>query len=218
MKKIIILGTGGNAIDIIDIIDDINEFEGTTQYECIGLLDDEKTSWGKTYNGFTVLGPLENADTFHSTYFINGIGNSQNFWEKDTIIAKTRVSLNKFETIIHPKASVSNTAKIGTGVVIFPNVTIANSVTIGNHVTIYPNAVISHDVVIGDYSIITSGVCISGGVKIGSLCYLGTNSSIKENLMINKYALIGMGSVVLKDVAEDNVVVGNPARPLRNTK
>ena len=218
LKKIIILGTGGNCIDILDTINDINAISQEPKYECIGFLDDNKDNWGKEFNGVNVLGPLDCAHRFPQAYFVNGIGSEFNFWKKDSIIAKTNVPLDRFESIIHPTASVSKMTTIGFGTVIFQNITIASNVKIGNHVIILPNTVISHDDIIGDYTCITGGVCISGGVKIGKCCYLGTNSAIRGNVTIGDYCLVGMGSVVLHDVKENSVVVGNPAKFLRNTR
>jgi sugar O-acyltransferase (sialic acid O-acetyltransferase NeuD family) len=217
MKKIIILGAGGNAIDILDIILDINEYKPGT-YECIGILDDQKSKLGKRYYDIPVLGSLEVAKKYNDIFFVNGIGNSENFWKKNIILAKTDVVNERFETIIHPRATISRSAKVGYGSVISPNVSIANNVIIGNHVFIYSNSVINHDVAIGDYSIITSGVCISGYSKVDEACYLGTNSAIRQNISIGKHALIGMGSVVLEDIIENTVVVGNPARYIKQTK
>lgn len=77
---------------------------------------------------------------------------------------------------------------------------------------------INHDDIIGDYTCITGGVCISGGVTIGKSCYLGTNCSVKENLEIGNYSMIGMGSVVLNNVSENSVIVGNPARVIMINK
>lgn len=216
LKKIVVFGTGGNCIDILDTIREINKIERT--YDCVGFLDDNQGTWGKDIHGVPVLGPLSKAKEFvDSCYFVNGIGSQKNFYKKKQIIAKSQVPLNRFETIIHPSATVSDMAKIGKGVVILQNVTIASNVEIGNHVIILPNSVISHDDVIKDYSCITAGVCISGGVTVGESSYLGTNCSIIENIVIGKHSLIGMGSVVIDHVPENSVMVGNPARFLRNT-
>jgi sugar O-acyltransferase (sialic acid O-acetyltransferase NeuD family) len=216
-KKILILGTGGNSIDILDTINEINSFDSAIRYDCVGFLDDDPSSWGKELHGTKVLGPLSKAREFQACVFVNGIGAPSNFWKKDVIISSTGVNRTRFETIIHPSASVSRTAAIGQGTVIFQNVTITSNVKIGHHVMILPNAVVSHDDVIGDYTCITGGVCISGGVKIGQLCYLGTNSAIIGNVEIGNHCLIGMGSVVISAVPDNSVVVGNPAKFLRHT-
>ncbi len=214
-KPIIILGTGGNCIDILDALLEINDAHGASVYECRGFLDDDEQRWGREYFGVPVLGPLSKASTFTDCCFVNGIGSTANFWKKPTIIAKTGVSLERFETIIHPTASVSRMAQIRRGVVILQHVTIASNVTVGNHVIILPNAVVNHDVIVGDYTCITTGVAISGGVQVGTAVYLGTNCAIRSGLSIGEGSLVGMGSVVLKDVPSNTVVVGNPARALR---
>jgi len=215
MKKIIILGTGGNCIDILDTINEVNLI--SPQYDCIGFLDDNPDNLGKMYYGVKVLGPLKMAKEITQTFFVNGIGSPMNFWKKENIIEKTEIPLDNFETIIHPTASVSKMTKIGKGVVIFQNVTITSNVKIGNHVIILPNSVISHDADIGDYTCIAGGVCISGGTKVGKSCYLGTKSSIIGNVNIGDNCLIGMGSNVLKDVEGNSVVVGNPSVFKRKT-
>lgn len=216
-KRVVILGTGGNSVDILDTINDINDLASKPVYECLGFLDDNESLWGTVIQGVKVLGPLESAHEHPDCSFVNGIGAPSNFWKKEAIISKTGAPLERFVTIIHPSASVSRTATLGSGVVVFQHVVITSNVKIGNHVIILPNTVISHDDVIGDYTCIAGGVCVSGQVKIGQSCYLGTNSTIIGNSEIGDRCLIGMGSCVLRSIPPNSVVVGNPARLLRQT-
>lgn len=217
-KNILILGTGGNCIDILDTINEINKVTHQKVYECIGFLDDDTQKWGKEFYGVKVLGSLTSAEQYPDCFFVNGIGSTSNFWKKRDIIAKTNICLERFETIIHPTAAVSQMATLGYGTVIFQQVTITSNVTVGHHIVILPNTVVSHDDVIGDYTCIAGGVCVSGDVKIGQSCYLGTNCAIMSEVTLGNYCLIGMGSVVLNDVSENSVMVGNPAKFLRKTR
>jgi sugar O-acyltransferase (sialic acid O-acetyltransferase NeuD family) len=194
MKKLIIIGAGGNCIDIVDIIHDINRVKGRK-----------------------ILGSLTSASQYSDCFFINGIGSPFNFWKKDKIISKTKIPLKRFITLIHPKAHVSSCAELGFGTIVFPNVTIMSNVKIGNHVIILSNSVINHDNRIGDYTCIASSVSISGSAEVGKLCYLGASSSLIGNISIGDYSLIGIGSVVLKNVPHNSVFAGNPAEFLRNT-
>lgn len=220
--QIIILGTNGNCIDILDTINEIAIRSSTdshavkAQLECIGFLDDDAEKWGKEILGVKVLGPINTAANYDAM-FVNGIGSPGTFHRKPEIIARAGVQEDRWATVIHPTASVSRTASIGKGTVIFQNVTVTSNAVIGDHVVILPNSVISHDAQIGDYTCIAGGVCVSGNVRVGMKCYLGTNSAIINNITIGEMSLIGMGSVVLKDVPENTVVAGNPARELRRT-
>lgn len=213
MRKVIILGTGGQSVDILDTIADMKDTG--EDVECVGFLDDNKDLWGKEIGGVKVLGSLKKASSFSEVWFVNGIGTSTNFVLKEKIVRSTQVPARRFISLIHPTASVSRTAKIGRGAVIFQNVTITANVKVGRHVVVLPQSVLSHDSQIGDYTCIAGGVCISGRVKIGKSCYLGTNSAIKDGLRVGGGSLVGMGSVVLNDVARNSVMVGNPARLLR---
>jgi len=217
VKKVVILGTGGNSVDILEAINELNSHEAKTLYECSGFLDDNQSLWGNTVQGLKVLGPLSHAAQLSGFYFVNGIGAPSNFWKKELIVSSTGVSQDRFETIIHPSSSISQSAHIDQGTVIFQNVTITSNVRIGRHVIVLPHTVISHDVIIGDYTCITGGVCVSGGVSIGRSCYLGSNCTINGNVHIGDHSLIGMGGVVLEHIPGNSIFVGNPARFLRHT-
>jgi sugar O-acyltransferase (sialic acid O-acetyltransferase NeuD family) len=213
--RIVILGTGGNSVDILDTVHDFNDASDRLAYDCVGFLDDNEVLWGSLRFGAKVLGPLVAAKDLDDCHFVNGIGAPTNYLKKAAIIAKTGLASDRFVTIVHPTASVSRTATLGRGTVVFQHATITSNVRIGDHVVILPNSVVSHDVVVGDYACIAGGACVSGGVRIGTACYIGTNSSIIGGVELGDGCLVGMGSVVLDDVPAGSVVVGNPARFLR---
>jgi len=217
VKDLIILGTGGNSIDILDSINDINASRQQTAYRCLGFLDDNQITWNRVVHGLRVLGPLSAAVQYRDCWYVNGIGNPLNFHRKHEIIARAGIPGDRFETIVHPSASVSGMSCLGSGTVIFQKVVITSNVKIGNQVVILPNTVVSHDDTVGDFTCIAGGVCISGSSSIGRSCYLGTNCSINANVSIGDTCMIGMGSVVLGAVPDNSVFVGNPARFLRKT-
>lgn len=215
VKDILILGTGGNCVDILDAVLALNESTPSPVYCVRGFLDDDTRLWDQAVEGYPVLGPLSQAAQHPECYFVNGIGSVGNYWRKAEIIASANIPIDRFETIIHPQASVSRFASVGRGTVVLQNATINSRAKVGSHVIILPNAVISHDVQVGDCCCIASAACIAGNCQVGTACYLGANCSVAGHLHLGDGSLIGMGAVVLKDVAEATVVVGNPARVLR---
>ncbi|MBT5420520.1 MAG: acetyltransferase [Candidatus Cloacimonetes bacterium] len=212
MKEIIIIGTGGNCVDILDTIIEINKHQNKNIYRCLGFVDDNSNLWNKSINGVKVLGGLSEVKKYPNSLFVFGIGSSNNYIYRNELRKKIDVSDERFETIIHPTAFVSSLSLIGKGSIILQNVTIASNVQLNNFVVVLPNSIVSHDCNIGEFTLITGGVCISGSVTIGRNCYLGTNSTIKEGLNIGEKSLVGMGSVVIRDIEKNNKVVGNPAR------
>jgi UDP-3-O-[3-hydroxymyristoyl] glucosamine N-acyltransferase len=85
-------------------------------------------------------------------------------------------------------------------------------VSLGKHCHINLNSTIGHDTTLGDYVTVSPGVNISGNVHIGKNCYIGTNASIKEHINICDNTVIGMGSVVVKNIETPGIYVGIPAR------
>jgi sugar O-acyltransferase (sialic acid O-acetyltransferase NeuD family) len=216
-KRIAILGSSGTSLDILDTLRAVNEAAGQERFRCIGLLDDNPSAKGLVRNGVEVLGPVSLASTL-DCYVVNGVGSSRSFIHKEEIIARTGCPLERFATVVHPTASVSATAELGPGTVVLQNAVVCSNARVGAHVVVLPCAVISHDDVIGDYTCIATGVCISGSVHVGKSCYLGCNSAIIEGVSIGRFCLVGMGSVVTRDIEENSVVVGNPAKFLKYTK
>jgi len=208
LKRIIILGTGGNSIDIFDTLLELNRGCGAMPYELAGFLDDDRDKWGKQYAGAAVLGPLSSAMQHRDAFFIHGIGNVNNFRERAAIGERTGIPDDRWETVIHPKAYVSSMATVGRGCAILANVTISPNARIGNHVLVLSNASIAHDAVIGDYTSIAAGVRISGRVVVGESVYLGAAAAIHPDVTLGARCLVGMGSIVLGDVQPGVTVVG----------
>lgn len=90
----------------------------------------------------------------------------------------------------------------------------AGDTIIEDHVKISALCVLGHDVHIGKNTEIIGGCDLGGFVDIGENCFLGICTNIKNRITVGDGALIGMGSVVIRDVESGTTVCGNPAKPL----
>jgi sugar O-acyltransferase (sialic acid O-acetyltransferase NeuD family) len=157
---------------------------------------------------------VSDAQRFPDAQFVNTIGSDQSFRRRPEIIAATGLARERFATLVHPGASVSPRATLGHGVYVCFGASIAGAVALGDHVAIGANATIGHDSRIGDHAIVAPGAVVSGFVTLGQGCYVGAASAIRQRVTIGSGALVGMSANVLHEVAAEEVVVGNPARPL----
>lgn len=61
-----------------------------------------------------------------------------------------------------------------------------------------------------------SGIPKSAPILIGDNVFLGSNVTILKGVTIGKNSVIGNGSIVTKDIPENAIAAGNPARVIRN--
>ena len=90
-----------------------------------------------------------------------------------------------------------------------------SSTRIGRNCKVDDNVFIAHNVQVGENTVIIANSEISGSVKIGHGVWIAPGVTIIEGVKIGNDSLIGIGSVVIKDVPPGVVAVGNPARILR---
>jgi len=211
MKSLILLGCGGNAYDVLDVVDAINVAQA--HWQIAGFLDDQRAI-GSEFCGRTIVGRLADAQRFTDAFFMNTIGSDQNFRRRAELIAATGVAAERFATLVHPAAAVSSRAALGRGVCVNFGACIAGAVVVGDHVWVGTQAVIGHDAVLENHCVIAPAAVLSGFTRIGQAAYIGANATIKQRVTIGDEALIGMAAVVTRDVCPGNTVVGNPARPL----
>lgn len=210
-RPLIILGNGGSAYDVLDIIDAINARSRT--WAVAGFLDDSRPA-GSRHLGIEVLGPVRSAAQHSDCLFINVIGSDKSFRHRPDLIAGTGLAPERFATLVHPAANVSPRARLGRGVYVNPGAIIAGNVTIGDQVAVGPGVIIGHDSVIDDFALLAPGAVVSGFVTVGRNAYVGAGAVLRQKVAIGQQALVGMGAVVLRDVPAECTVVGNPARPL----
>ncbi|EOG5376200.1 acetyltransferase [Cronobacter turicensis] len=118
-------------------------------------------------------------------------------------------------TLIHPNVDVPSQSEIRPGAILCDGALISCGVTIGENVLIQPRACVGHDCAIGAYSVVSSLVALAGHCEVGERVFIGMNSCVKEQTRIGDDAIVGMGSAVFSDVADATIVLGNPARAMR---
>jgi sugar O-acyltransferase (sialic acid O-acetyltransferase NeuD family) len=209
-KDIIIIGAGGQAKNIVLLIEQIGG------WNILGLIDDDLKKKGQKVKGYEVLGPtkefFENQDDIHIVF---SIGDGKIIEEKVQWLKSLSKNF-KFPNLIHPSASLNeNEVKLGEGNIVNTNVVFTTEIEIGSFNYFNRCCSISHDVFIGDYCFIHAGVHLSGESKVGNRVWFGVNSTIVQVLTVGDDAMIGAGAVILKNVEPKAVMVGNPAKLLR---
>lgn len=132
----------------------------------------------------------------------------------DKLVAKSI----KIATIIHPEVSISDSTTIGEGTIICKFVSITCDVRVGKNVYIHPMACIGHDSVIGDSSVISSFVDVAGDCIIGEKVFLAIGVVMKQGISVGNKSIVGMSSVIHRDIPESVIAMGNPARAMKHNE
>ena len=129
--------------------------------------------------------------------------------------------------VTYPKAKIGRECNIGQNVFVGENVVIGNGVKIQNNVSIYSGVKIEDNVFVGPSVVFTnvkfprSKINQKKNFLKTQICKgstLGANSTIICGIKVGKNSFVGAGSVVTKDVKDNSLVYGNPAKYKKNHK
>lgn len=116
---------------------------------------------------------------------------------------------------------IGKNCNLGQNVVVSPQVVLGNNVKVQNNVSIYTGVICEDDVFLGPSMVFTNVVNPRSGVNrkdqykttlVKRGATIGANATIVCGINIGEYAFIGAGAVVIRDVKDYALVVGNPAR------
>ena len=204
MQDLIILGLGAHGPEMAEIVDRVNSVQET--WNLLGFISPDGHKIGEHVNGYSVLGSMEVLKDYPDAGVLPICDVPQ----------RLEMPRHQFVSVIDPSAFVSRTAEIGVGCVIFPYCYVGLNARLHDFVFCLSGCIINHDDVIEQNVILASGVTLAGSVHVESDCYLGQGCTCRQYLRIGRGSLIGMGAVVANDVPPNSVMVGNPARKLRD--
>ena len=95
------------------------------------------------------------------------VSRPDNYVSRPRIVDMLGLPSERYATIIHPLASVSDTSRVGPGSVLLVQAVLTAAVTVGSHVVIMPHVILTNGDVIGDFDTLASGVCLGGNVHVG---------------------------------------------------
>ncbi len=177
-----------------------------------GFIDSNPDLTGREVMGLPVLG-MESwiADSLKTgaVRIALGIGNQQ---ARKVAAENCRSMGAEIITAIHPRAIIAASARLGEGSVVMAGAIVNPDAKIGRGVIINTGAIVEHDVVIGDYSHLSPGAVTGGGARIGSLTHIGLGALILPRVSVGCGSVIGAGAVVLKDVPDQVIAYGVPAK------
>lgn len=207
----LIIGAKGFAKEVLEVLHQLNQLDNLVFYDDVNDNVPEKL-----FGQFPVLRTTQEASVFFKTIdnqFTIGIGNPvlrKKMYDKFTDLG------GSFTSTISPFAQIgSYDIKIGMGSNVLSQAIFSNSNQIGIGCMVYYNVVITHDCVVGDFVELSPNVTLLGRCTIGAFSQIGANATILPDIIIGKNVIIGAGSVVTKNIPDNSMAVGVPAKIIK---
>jgi sugar O-acyltransferase (sialic acid O-acetyltransferase NeuD family) len=213
-ERILVFGASEHTRYTIDII------ERDGKYSIVGILDLTLRK-GDDYEGYKILGRDEDISAIIELHKVNkGIVAIGDNFIRNKVVDKI-ISLSpsfSFVSAIHPSIILGKNVTIGEGTVIMAGVIINNNVSIGKHCFLATKASVDHDSYVDDYTSISAGATVGGNVKIGYCTTIALGVNIIHGRRIGSHSVVGAGALVVKDIGDNLVVYGVPAKEIRTRK
>jgi acetyltransferase-like isoleucine patch superfamily enzyme len=163
-------------------------------HEEVFFYDDNKSG---NFEGYKILGTIDDlcrTPVYNKIYM--GIGSAGDNKIRNRIYDKLKKAGHTVSPLIFPSH-------------------ICHNVQIGENTVIGLNSQVHHDCVIDDNSVLSPKVTLCGNVHVCKNVFIGAGAIVIQGITINENSVVGAGSIVIKDVPANTVVVGNPAKILK---
>ena len=193
MKPLLVIGCGGHAKSVIDII------ESTKLWNISGLIG-LKHEVGSNVLGYPILGTDLDLPEFRMSVdsAVLALGQLPSPAPRENILQLLNQLDFTLPTLISPYAIVSKHSRVGRGSVVGHGATVNANAEVGSYCTVNTRALVEHDARIGDHCHISTGALVNGNVVLGSGCFIGSGSMIREGLVLPPATVISAGTRVMR--------------------
>ncbi|WP_347988740.1 acetyltransferase [Methylomonas sp. AM2-LC] len=201
MKPVIILGSGGHARVILNILSRLGVMVK-------GFVDPHRPV-SSIYMGISVLGDDQsvlNCET-DQVELVNGIGSlPRDAKLRSTLFDFFQKRGYTFKTVIDPLAFVADDVRLAAGVQVMAGVIIQTGTIIAENSIVNSGVIVEHDCRIGKHVHIAPGAVLSGEILVGDHVHIGTGATVIQGIEIGEGSVIGAGSVVTRSVSCQQIV------------
>ena len=211
MKNIVLFGGGTHVSYCIDILQKENK------YQIVGITD-PFAKIGSEILGYKIIGRQEEIKKLVVEYNIHaGLITIGDNWTRKLVRDIIVKILPDFEFVmaIHPSTIIGSNVMIGKGTVIMAGCIINPGANIHEFCFLATGAILEHDSLMEDYSSLSAGSVTGGKVRIGKFSAITLGVILFDRIEIGEHTVIGSGSLVTKNIPDNVLAYGTPAKIIR---
>jgi len=204
--RTIIVGAGSFGHEVAEYICDIEKYD-LDHKNVIAFLDDYFT---KTENpSWPIIGNLKTYKKSRNDIFIVAYGDPK---ARQAALDIIEGNVWQLATIIHPHAYISRESLISNGCIVCPFATVGFKSELQKNVLMNSYSAIGHHSHIGESSVLCPKSLVAGKSTIGSQSFIGSGAVVTPGKKLGKRVSVGANSVVYRNIKDDRLVIGNPAK------
>ena len=206
-NKLIIIGAGGYAKSVLDSID-------YNTYELVGFIDERLES--NEHLGYKVLAHnLEDISDKEDFYYFIAIGDNV---KRKKWFDRLKENNLRIINIIDKTSIVSPRATIGEGCFIGKMAIVNSCAVIGDNAVINTKSLVEHGCTVKNHANISTNTTINGDVIVGEGTVLYSGVTVIGQRSVGNWSIVGAGAVVTKNIPDNIVAVGIPAKIIKENK
>lgn len=204
--RLLIAGAGGHGRVVADAA------LASGKYSSVEFLDD-RLPVHVLVEGWPIVGDMRALAGLVGRYdsFVAAFGDAQ---LRLGVLERARSLGIDSKPVVHPSATVSKFASLGPGTVVLGGAHVTVGAKLGAACIVNTCATVDHDCLLGDGVHVCPGSHLAGNVSIGSRTWFGIGAVARQGIRIGDDVMVGAGAVVVADIPDRAIVVGNPAKPL----
>jgi sugar O-acyltransferase (sialic acid O-acetyltransferase NeuD family) len=206
--EIIIVGAGGQGLIVAEILQAAGQ-------RPIGFVDEDPALRGRLILGVPILGPMSELHLTPHDGIVVAIGDNA---RRRTVTDELAHGGERIVTARHPFTSIARDARIGEGSMISAGAIVTPGATIGRGALLNTKASVDHQSVLGDFAHVSAGGTVGANCVIGDETLIALGASVASGVRVGARVVVGAGAVVVRDLPDDVVAYGVPARVIRHIR
>jgi sugar O-acyltransferase (sialic acid O-acetyltransferase NeuD family) len=210
--RIVIVGAGGQGRIVADIL--LAARKAGSAAEPVAFVDDILAP-GSTHFGIPVAGPLSSLTDVPRDAVIVAVGDNAS---RRRITERLVAAGESLAIACHPSVLVGQEVAIGAGSMLSAGAILTPRARIGIGTLINTKASVDHDSIVGDFAHVSAGATVGANCRIGDEAMISISASVMSECSVGARTIIGAGAVVVRDIPDDVVAYGVPARVMRDRR
>jgi acetyltransferase EpsM len=204
--RVLIVGAGNQGCIVADILLAAGDGGDLTP---VGFIDDDPDRCDSLVLGVPVLGTQAQLRDVPHDAVVVAIGDNA---RRESVSLALEARGERLVTVRHPFSSIARDVTIGPGCMISSGVVVTPGARIGRGTLLNTSSSVDHQSILGAFAHVSVGATVGATVVIGARTLIGIGATVMTGCTVGADCLVGAGALVARNLPDNVVAAGVPAR------